>query len=113
MLAHDAGSPILRVGDLTLDEDSHDVARAGTDIRLTATEFALLRFLMINVDRVLSKEQILDRVWEYDFGRESNIVEIYISYLRKKVDHGRSPMIHTLRRVGYILREPSPDKTEQ
>ena len=109
MLAHDAESPILRVGDLTLDEDSHDVTRAGTDIRLTATEFALLRFLMINVDRVLSKEQILDRVWEYDFGRESNIVEIYISYLRRKIDHGREPMIHTLRRVGYILRAPTRD----
>ncbi|WP_325091296.1 winged helix-turn-helix domain-containing protein [Leucobacter sp. M11] len=97
---------------MKLNEDSHEVSRGGTDIRLTATEFSLLRFLMLNADRVLSKEQILDRVWEYDFGRESNIVEIYISYLRKKIDHGRSPMIHTLRRVGYILRAGTPVEQE-
>ncbi len=113
MLAASAPTPILEIGDLKLNEDSHEVSRAGVDIRLTATEFALLRFMMLNADRVLSKEQILDRVWEYDFGRESNIVEIYISYLRKKIDQGRLPMIHTLRRVGYILREPSPEPTEQ
>ncbi len=113
MLAASAPTPILEIGDLRLNEDSHEVSRAGVDIRLTATEFALLRFMMLNADRVLSKEQILDRVWEYDFGRESNIVEIYISYLRKKIDQGRPPMIHTLRRVGYILREPSPQPTEQ
>lgn len=97
-------SPLIAVGDLVLNEDSHRVTRGDDQIHLTATEFSLLRFLMINADRVLNKEQILDRVWEYDFGRESNIVELYISYLRKKIDHGRSPMIHTLRRVGYLLR---------
>lgn len=96
--------PLIVVGDLTLNEDSHRVTRGGTEIVLTATEFDLLRFLMINHDRVLSKHHILDRVWQYDFGNESNIVEIYISYLRKKIDTGREPMIHTLRRVGYVLR---------
>ncbi|RUR00903.1 response regulator transcription factor [Labedella endophytica] len=104
LLGSGAPTPILEVGDLRLNEDNHEVSRGGVEIRLTATEFALLRFLMLNADRVLTREQILDRVWEYDFGRESNVVEIYISYLRKKIDLGRSPMIHTLRRVGYILR---------
>lgn len=104
MLAADAPAPVLEVGDLTLNEDSHQVHRSRQEIRLTATEFALLRFLMLNADRVVSKEQILDRVWDYDFGHESNIVELYISYLRKKIDHGRPPMIHTIRLVGYILR---------
>lgn len=101
-----SSSPLMRVGDLTLNEDSHAVVRAGEDITLTATEFALLRYLMENADRVLSKHQILDQVWEYDFGRESNIVELYISYLRRKIDAGRTPMIHTLRRVGYMLQAP-------
>ena len=104
MLAAAAPTPLLEVGDLVLNEDSHRVTRGGEDIALTATEFALLRFLMLNADRVLSKDQILDRVWNYDFGRESNIVELYISYLRKKIDHGREPMIHTIRRVGYVMR---------
>lgn len=112
MLAVEAPAPVIEIGDLRLNEDTHEVSRAGAEIRLTATEFALLRFLMLNSDRVLSKEQILDRVWEYDFGRESNIVEIYISYLRKKIDSGRPPMIHTLRRVGYILRSASDDLTD-
>ena len=112
MLAASAPTPILEIGDLRLNEDTHEVSRGGVEVRLTATEFALLRFMMLNADRVLSKEQILDRVWEYDFGRESNIVEIYISYLRKKIDQGRPPMIHTLRRVGYILREPSSEPTD-
>jgi two-component system OmpR family response regulator len=113
MLAAGAPTPILQIGDLRLNEDSRQVSRAGVDIRLTATEFSLLRFMMLNADRVLSKQQILDRVWEYDFGRESNIVEIYISYLRKKIDHGRAPMIHTLRGVGYILREAPREPAEQ
>ena len=94
----------LVVGDLTMDEDSHEVSRAGTDIRLTATEFELLRYLMRNPRRVLSKAQILDRVWQYDFGGQANIVELYISYLRRKIDAGRPPMIHTLRGVGYQLK---------
>jgi len=98
----------LVVGDLTLDEDSHEVARAGEEITLTATEFELLRYLMRNPRRVLSKAQILDRVWNYDFGGQANVVELYISYLRKKIDAGRSPMIHTLRGAGYVLR-PAAD----
>jgi len=94
----------LVVGDLVLDEDSHEVARAGEPISLTSTEFELLRFMMRNSKRVLSKAQILDRVWSYDFGGRSNIVELYISYLRKKIDSGREPMIHTLRGAGYVLK---------
>jgi two-component system, OmpR family, response regulator len=99
-----ASSSVLTVGDLTLDEDSHEVARDGEDISLTATEFELLRFLMRNPRRVLSKAQILDRVWNYDFGGQANVVELYISYLRKKVDTGRDPMIHTMRGAGYVLK---------
>jgi len=95
---------ILTVGDLSLNEDSHEVSRAGEPISLTATEFELLRFLMRNPNRVMSKTQILDRVWHYDFGGQVNVVELYISYLRKKIDAGREPMIHTLRGAGYLLR---------
>ncbi|MBC9956561.1 response regulator transcription factor [Yimella sp. cx-51] len=97
-------SSLLRVGDLTLDEDSHEVVRDGTEITLTATEFELLRFMMRNPKRVLSKAQILDRVWHYDFGGQANVVELYISYLRKKIDAGRDPMIHTMRGAGYVLK---------
>jgi two-component system, OmpR family, response regulator len=99
----DSGAQIV-VGDLILDEDSHEVTRGGDPISLTSTEFELLRFMMRNSKRVLSKAQILDRVWSYDFGGRSNIVELYISYLRKKIDNGREPMIHTLRGVGYVLK---------
>ena len=95
---------MLVVGDLTLDEDSHEVTRGGTEISLTATEFELLRYLMRNPRRVLSKAQILDRVWQYDFGGQGNIVELYISYLRRKIDAGRTPMIHTLRGAGYVIK---------
>ena len=100
----------LVVGDLTMDEDSHEVTRGGLEIHLTATEFELLRYFMRNPKRVLSKAQILDRVWQYDFGGQANIVELYVSYLRRKIDAGRSPMIHTLRGVGYLLKpgESSP-----
>ncbi|WP_040162159.1 response regulator transcription factor [Nigerium massiliense] len=94
----------LVVGDLSLDEDSHEVTRGGEEISLTATEFELLRYLMRNPRRVLSKAQILDRVWHYDFGGQANVVELYISYLRKKIDAGRAPMIHTLRGAGYMLK---------
>ena len=97
-------SSVLRVGDLTLDEDSHEVIRDGAEISLTATEFELLRFMMRNPKRVLSKAQILDRVWHYDFGGQANVVELYISYLRKKIDAGREPMIHTMRGAGYVLK---------
>jgi two-component system OmpR family response regulator len=103
-----ATSNVLVVGDLELDEDSHEVRRAGEEITLTATEFELLRFLMRNPRRVLSKAQILDRVWHYDFGGQANVVELYISYLRKKVDAGREPMIHTMRGAGYVLK-PAAD----
>jgi two-component system, OmpR family, response regulator len=95
---------LLTVGDLSMDEDSHEVRRAGEQIHLTATEFELLRFLMRNPRRVLSKAQILDRVWNYDFGGQANVVELYISYLRKKIDAGRAPMIHTMRGAGYVLK---------
>jgi two-component system OmpR family response regulator len=98
---------VLVVGDLTLDEDSHEVTRSGDGIHLTATEFELLRFLMRNPRRVLSKAQILDRVWQYDFGGQANVVELYISYLRKKIDAGREPMIHTMRGAGYVLKPAS------
>jgi len=100
-------SPIITVGDLSLDEDSHEVFRDGESIELTATEFELLRFMMRNPRRVLSKAQILDRVWSYDFGGKSSVVEIYISYLRRKIDSGRTPMIHTVRGAGYILKPAS------
>ncbi|MFE0087440.1 response regulator transcription factor [Streptomyces sp. NPDC058991] len=96
--------PLLVVGDLTLDEDSHEVTRGGTSIHLTATEFELLRYLMRNPRRVLSKAQILDRVWSYDFGGQANVVELYISYLRRKIDAGRTPMIHTRRGAGYLIK---------
>ncbi|GAA2428753.1 response regulator transcription factor [Mycolicibacterium llatzerense] len=103
-VANEAGGAQIVVGDLVLDEDSHEVTRAGEQITLTATEFELLRYMMRNSKRVLSKAQILDRVWSYDFGGRSNIVELYVSYLRKKIDSGRDPMIHTLRGAGYVLR---------
>lgn len=103
-VSEEGGGAQLVVGDLVLDEDSHEVTRAGEPITLTSTEFELLRFLMRNPKRVLSKAQILDRVWSYDFGGRSNIVELYISYLRKKIDSGRPPMIHTLRGAGYVLK---------
>ena len=97
---------ILRVADLSLNEDSHEVGRGDDEIELTATEFELLRFLMRNERRVLSKAQILDRVWSYDFGGKSSVVELYISYLRKKIDAGRTPLLHTVRGVGYMIKSP-------
>jgi len=106
-ISMDGSGAQIVVGDLILDEDSHEVTRAGEPISLTSTEFELLRFLMRNPKRVLSKTQILDRVWSYDFGGRSNIVELYISYLRKKIDSGRAPMIHTLRGAGYVLKPAS------
>ncbi|RKN41668.1 DNA-binding response regulator [Streptomyces hoynatensis] len=102
---------LLVVGDLTLDEDSHEVHRAGDPVELTATEFELLRYLMRNPRRVLSKAQILDRVWSYDFGGQANVVELYISYLRRKIDAGRAPMIHTKRGAGYVLKPAAPAPT--
>jgi two-component system OmpR family response regulator len=92
--------------DLELDEDSHEVRRAGKYIELSPTEFKLLRYLMLNPNRVLSKAQILDHVWAYDFNGEAGIVESYISYLRRKIDQIGPPLIHTKRGVGYVLRLP-------
>ena len=97
----------LTVGDLTLDGASHEVTRAGTPISLSSTEFELLRFLMRNPRRALTRTEILDRVWNYDFAGRTSIVDLYISYLRKKIDAGRDPMIHTVRGVGYMLRAPA------
>jgi two-component system, OmpR family, response regulator len=95
----------LRFADLEMDEDAHEVWRAGQPVQLTATEFSLLRFFLLNPRRVLSKSQILDHVWHYDFGGDANIVETYISYLRKKLDSLGPPLIQTIRLVGYALRE--------
>lgn len=94
----------LVVGDLALNPLTHEVSRGGVRVDLTATEFALLQYLMENPRHVLSKSQILDRVWNYDFGGKASVVEIYISYLRKKIDTLGPPMIHTLRGVGYTIR---------
>jgi two-component system OmpR family response regulator len=96
----------LSVAGLELDEDSHEVWRDGNEVQLSPTEFNLLRYLMVNAGRVLSKAQILDHVWSYDFDGDANIVESYISYLRRKLDDGRDPLIHTVRGVGYVLRPP-------
>lgn len=96
----------LRFADVVLDEDTHEVWRAGTPIHLSATEFALLRFFLLNPRRVLSKAQIVDHVWHYDFGGDPSIVETYVSYLRKKLDGLGPPLIQTVRMVGYRIREP-------
>jgi two-component system response regulator TrcR len=101
-----ADNESLRVGDLALDVASREVTRAGASVALTSTEFDLLRFLMRNPRRALTRSEILQRVWEYDFGGRSSIVDLYVSYLRKKIDTGRDPMIHTVRGVGYMLRAP-------
>ena len=96
---------MLRFADLELDDEAHEVRRAGRVIDVSPTEFKLLRYLMMNPNRVLSKAQILDHVWEYDFNGDASIVESYISYLRRKIDvGGREKMIHTKRGVGYMLR---------
>jgi two-component system response regulator TrcR len=96
----------LNVGDLRVDAASREVNRDGTPISLSSTEFELLRFLMRNPRRALSRTEILDRVWNYDFAGRTSIVDLYISYLRKKIDSGRKPMIHTVRGIGYMLRPP-------
>jgi two-component system, OmpR family, response regulator len=104
---HEDRSAKLVFADLEMDDDMHQVWRAGRAIDLTATEYNLLRFLLANAPRVLTKPQILDRVWNYDFGGDGNVVETYISYLRKKVDRVGSPLVHTVRGVGYCLRLPA------
>ncbi|MEV7682590.1 response regulator transcription factor [Streptomyces sp. NPDC088341] len=103
-MAREPGGDRLVVGELMMDEGAREVTRAGVVVDLSPTEFELLRFLMRNARRVLSKEQILDRVWSYDFGGQAHVVELYISYLRKKIDAGRTPLIHTVRGVGYVLK---------
>ncbi|MFZ0834085.1 MAG: response regulator transcription factor [Mycobacterium sp.] len=97
---------VLKVGDLVLDGASREVTRAGEPISLSTTEFELLRYLMRNPKRALSRTEILDHVWNYNFGGRASIVDLYVSYLRKKIDAGREPMIHTVRGVGYMLRPP-------
>ena len=94
----------LRYRDLEMDEDRHQVWRAGAEVRLSPTEFRLLRYLLLNAERVLSKQQILDHVWQYDFNGDDNVVETYISYLRRKLDSGHEKLIRTVRGFGYTLR---------
>jgi two-component system OmpR family response regulator len=94
----------LRYRDLELDEDRHQVWRASDEVRLSPTEFRLLRYLLLNAERVLSKQQILDHVWQYDFNGDDNVVETYVSYLRRKLDAGHEPLIQTVRGFGYTLR---------
>ena len=101
----------LGYADLTMDEDAHEVRRAGRLIELSPTEFNLLRYLLVNAERVVSKAQILDRVWNYDYDGDTRIVESYISYLRKKIDNIGRPLIHTIRGIGYSLRLPPEDRT--
>ena len=96
----------LRCGDLEMDDDAHRVRRGGVDIALSPTEYNLLRYLLINRNRVVSKAQILDHVWQYDFGGDGGVVETYIGYLRKKLDTTAPRLIHTIRGVGYTIREP-------
>ncbi|MBF9071210.1 response regulator transcription factor [Streptacidiphilus fuscans] len=97
----------LSLADLILDERSHEVSRGGELVELSPTEYALLRYLLKHPRRVLSKAQILDAVWSYDFGGQAHVVELYISYLRKKIDHGREPLIHTVRGAGYLIKAPA------
>jgi two-component system OmpR family response regulator len=101
-----SGPGVLRYADLMLDEEAHEVRRAGQVVELSPTEFNLLRYLLVNAGRVVSKAQILDRVWRYDFGGDGRIVESYIYYLRRKIDAVEPPLIHTVRGVGYSLRLP-------
>ncbi len=99
-----ADREVLVVGDLVMDEQAMEVSRDGEPVELSPTEFALLRYLMRHPRLVLSKAQILEEVWSYDFGGQAHVVELYISYLRKKIDAGRPPMIHTVRGAGYVLK---------
>ena len=100
------GSSTLVLADLELDDESYQVTRGGRPVELTRTEFRLLRYLLVNAGRVLTRAQILDHVWEYDFGGDASVLETYISYLRHKVDVVDPPLIHTVRGVGYVLRAP-------
>ena len=102
--AETAAEHRLKYRDLEMDEDRHQVWRTGNEVRLSPTEFRLLRYLLLNAERVLSKQQILDHVWQYDFNGDDNVVETYVSYLRRKLDTGRDPLIRTVRGFGYTLR---------
>lgn len=99
-------SPRVKFADIELDDDTREVWKKGELVALSPTEFTLLRYFMVNAGTVLSKPRILDHVWNYDFGGEVGVVESYVSYLRRKVDTGETPLIHTLRGVGYVMREP-------
>jgi len=99
-------SSVLAFEDIELDDDAHEVSRAGVPIDLTATEYRLLRYLMLNPRRVLTRAQLLEHVWEYDFAGDARVLETYVSYLRKKLDVHGPPLIHTVRGVGYALRRP-------
>ncbi|MEW1738771.1 response regulator transcription factor [Nocardia beijingensis] len=101
----------ITVGDLVLDDDSHEVWKAGAPVSLSPTEFTLLRYFMVNAGKVLSKPKILDHVWRYDFGGDAGVVESYVSYLRRKIDTTEPKLLHTLRGVGYVLREPQVSRT--
>jgi two-component system, OmpR family, response regulator len=102
----DADSSVLVFEDLELDDDAHEVTRGGAAVDLTATEYRLLRYLMLNPRRVLTRAQLLEHVWDYDFGGDARVLETYVSYLRKKLDAHGEPLIHTVRGVGYALRRP-------
>lgn len=106
--AAEAQSSLLRFADVELDDDAHEVTRAGALIELTATEYRLLRYLMLNPRHVLTRTQLLEHVWDYDFGGDARVLETYISYLRKKLDVHGPQLIHTVRGVGYVLRLPRP-----
>ncbi|MER7250531.1 response regulator transcription factor [Kribbella sp. NPDC000426] len=101
-------SDVLTVGPLTLDAEGHQLTRAGAPLRVSPTEFRLLHYLMENAGRVVSKGQILERVWRYDFNGDTSIVDTYISYLRRKVDDAEPKLIHTVHGVGYVMRAPKP-----
>ncbi|HWC33793.1 MAG TPA: response regulator transcription factor [Mycobacteriales bacterium] len=105
LVTRDAAS-VLRYGDIELDDDSHEVLKAGQAVTLSPTEYKLLRYFLQNPQRVLSKAQILDHVWQYDFDGDANVVESYVSYLRRKVDTTEPRLLHTIRSVGYVLRIP-------
>jgi len=102
----EADSSVLAFADVELDDDAHEVTRAGQLIELTPTEYRLLRYLMLNPRRVLSRAQLLEHVWDYDFGGDARVLETYVSYLRRKLDEHGAPLIHTVRGVGYVLRLP-------
>jgi two-component system OmpR family response regulator len=102
----EAASNLLTFADVELDDDAHEVTRAGELIELTPTEYRLLRYLMLNPRRVLSRAQLLEHVWDYDFGGDARVLETYVSYLRRKLDEHGPPLIHTVRGVGYVMRLP-------